>query len=237
MTLTDVENAVKHWVTFIKGHERLVIIVGVGILLFHFGEKGLAAWEAHDARQANIAQQQVNSDKATNVALAQQLAELKIQVDGVTALAKQAILQKHEETKKQQQVDQNLPLPELGNRWVTLLQPDVKPTDIQVAANNSLTVNENAARVTVKQLETIPDMLERVVQTDAELAGCNQVRQKQDETIVALNKTVDDTNKARVEDAKVAKDAQRKAGRKWFKIGFVTGAGTVIAAKIALLFI
>lgn len=78
------------WITFIKAHEKLLIVVLVGLLLFHFYGKGLDAWIHHDdaqtalAKQALIEQQQKDSilEQQNSVLLAQ-LSQLQAQVASI----------------------------------------------------------------------------------------------------------------------------------------------------------
>jgi hypothetical protein len=153
--------------------------------------------------------------------LADQLSALKTQVDTLTITAQAAIAQSHQKTQQQQKTDAQLPLPDLANRWALLLS--LQPENFTATSDNKIVVSNNAAHSTVSELEKIPDLTLTITQTNAELAGCNQVRTKQDETITGLNKQLTDEQAARKADVKEAKTAQRKSWIKGFKWGFVGG--------------
>lgn len=224
MTLQTLETLVKHWVTFIKGHEKLILIAGAILASYWLGQRIVTAWDNHDARQATIAQAKVNADDAANKALAQELIALKTQVDAATATANAAIAQKHQQTVQQQKIDATLPLPELTYRWEVMLS--LAPGDLTATLDNKITVSEAAAHKTVDELEKIPDLTLQVDMLTQNLNGCVAVRSKQDESITQLSMSLVDEKSARAADAKVAKDNERKAGRKWFKIGFIAGAAS-----------
>lgn len=223
--IVPVGSLVPAWVhtytAFIKAHEKLLIIVAASFLTFHFYSKAINAWNAHEQRQVNLDQQKIDALHQENVTLAQQLADLKIIVDNNAKAHAVQNAASHTQTQQQQQVDQQLPLPDLGQRWATLL--NLQPGAITAIPDNKLTVTEPAARTTVSALETIPDLTLTLTNTQADLAGCNQVRAKQDEALIGANNELVAEKKARVDDAKLAKAAQRKSWLRGFKWGFVGG--------------
>ena len=218
-----------HWVhtyaTFIKAHEKILIVAACLFAGFHFYSKGIDYLDRRDARQATAAQQVVNADTVTNQQLAGQLAQLRAQVAADTAQSVAKIKAAQASAAAHQAVDQNLPLPDLASRWAYLV--NLQPGDITPTADNKLLLTDAGARATVKQLENLPALTETIVQTDAELAGCNQVSGKKDDVIAGLNKQIADTAEARKVDAKAAAAAQRKSWLKGFKwgvgVGFVAG--------------
>jgi len=209
------------YIAFFKAHERLLIFVACLFVAFHCYSKGIDYLDRHASTQAKVDQVVVNSDAVTNKQLAGELALLRAQVAADTAKSVALIQQAQAAAKQQQQIDQTLPLPDLASRWTYLA--DLQPGDITSTADNKLLLTDAGSRATVKQLENIPAMTETIVQTQAELAGCNQVSAKKDDVIVGLNKQVADVTTARADDAKAAKIAQRKSWVKGFKWGFVGG--------------
>ena len=209
------------YAAFIKVHEKLLIVAGCLVAGFYFYSKGIDYLDRRDARQATAAQQVVNADVVTNQQLVGQLAQLRAQVaiDTAQQIAKIKVAQAA--AAAHQAIDQNLPLPDLASRWAYLA--NLQPGDITPTADNKLLLTDAGARATVKQLENLPALTETIVQTDAELAGCNQVSGKKDEVIAGLNKQIADTAAARKVDAKAAKAAQRKSWLNGFKWGFVGG--------------
>jgi len=220
-TTTIFPTWVTTWEKFVKTHEKIFIVIIIAMLLFYFGNKTVNAWYTYEKDHATAAQQVVTTDAAANKALADQLAALKVQVDTMTATARAAIAVAQAKTQAQQKTDAALPLPDLAVRWENILA--LKATDITVGPNNNLVVDADAAHDTVNALDKMTELDETLVQTNAELAGCNQVRTQQDTAIAGLNKQLTDTQTARAEDAKVAKAAQKKAWLKGFKWGVITG--------------
>lgn len=214
-----------HWVhnyaAFIKAHEKLLIVIILAIIGFYAYDKGVNAWEAYDKRHVALDQQKIDQQHQENVALAQQLAQLKLTVDNNARLADAKIAAMHQQTKKQQEIDQTLPLPQLGERWVSLLS--LPPESITATTDGKLALTEPAARATVTELEKVPDLTETVFQREAELAGCNQVRAKQEQVIAGVNSELTLEKKGRADDAKLAKAKQRKSWLRGFKWGFVGG--------------
>ena len=209
------------YAAFIKVHEKLLIVVLCLVAGFYFYSKGIDYLDRRDARQATAAQQVVNADVVTNQQLTSQLSQLREQVSADTAKQISKIKAAQAAATQHQVIDQTLPLPDLANRWAYLVM--LQPGDITPTADNKLLLTDAGARATVKQLENIPALTETIVQTDAELAGCNQVSGKKDDVIAGLNKQIADTAEARKVDAKAAAAAQRKSWLKGFKWGVVVG--------------
>lgn len=231
MTAQSVEKAIENYVKFIRSHEKLTIIVVLAIFGFHFVNKGISAWEEHDKRQATIAQQQITAQAAANKVTEQQLADLRAQLASVTAQAESAKQQAHNTTVKQQQLDQTLPLVDVANRWAVLIGLD--PSNFVATPDNKINVSEQASRQTIQKLETIPELNTDITQTNNELKACQSLSSKQDEDIKGLNAQIANVEKARTEDAKVAKDQQRKSWKSGFKYGYAAGIGTAIVIKFA----
>lgn len=231
MTAQSIEKAIENYVKFIRAHEKLTIIVILAISLFHFGNKGISTWEEHDKRQATIAQQQITAQAAANKVTEQELADLRTQLASVTARAEAAKTAAHNTTVKQQQIDQTLPLVDVANRWAVLVGLD--PTNFVATPDNKINVSEQASRQTIQKLESIPELITDVTQDTNELKACQVLSSKQDEDIKGLTAQVANVEKARVEDAKVAKDQQKKSWKNGFKWGYAAGIGTAIVIKVA----
>jgi hypothetical protein len=221
MTLQTIEALVKHWVDFVKGHEKLILIIGAAALLFHFGEKGLTAWENHDKRIASIAQKKVDADTIANQALATQLAQLKLEITAKNLQLEAQITASKQKLVVQQKIDANLPLPELSARWVSLL---ALPADsITPKPDGTISVTTDAAHTTINEIEKIPQLTEQLLDTQSELKGCNTLSAKKDESITGLNKQLTDEQAARKDDQKLAAVKQKKAWLRGFKWGAIVG--------------
>jgi hypothetical protein len=232
-TLTNIEAGVKHWATFVAAHEKMFIIIAFAFLSFYFGNAGLKAWEAHDQRNATIAQQKVTADATLTAKDEQQLSELKAQVAIATLEAEAAKAAAHANSVKHIIIDKTLPPQPLADRWTSLatLQPgDVKPNPDQ-----TFTVSNQAAHTTVEQLEKIPDLTTALGQTNVELQGCKTEEAKAESNITDLKKQFTDEHAARVEDAKLAAVKQKKSWLRGFKWGFVAGVASTVAIRLATL--
>ena len=220
-TLTTIESLVKHWVTFVKGHEKLVMILVFAFLSYHFAMKGFTAWENHDKRVSAIAQQKVDTDTANNKALAEELAQLRVEIAAKNAQLEAKIAVNKQKVIVQQKIDANLPLPDLSKRWETLLV--LSEGSITPKPDGTITVTTDAAHATVNELEKVPQLTEQVIDTQAELQGCNTLSAKKDDAITGLKGQLADEQTARKDDQKLAKVQQRKAWLRGFKWGAVAG--------------
>lgn len=219
--ILNTEAIIKHWAAFIKAHEKLVLIIGIGALLFHFGEKGLTVWENHDKRIATVAQQKVDSDQEANKALSEQLAQLKLEIAAKNVQLEAQIAASKQKLIVQQKIDASLPLPELSARWESLL---VLPKDsITPQANGTIAVTTDAAHITVNELEKTPQLIEQLLDTQNELRGCTTLSAKKDDSITGLNKQLTDEQTARKDDQKLAAVKQKKAWLRGFKWGAIVG--------------
>jgi len=230
-TATPPPSWLSTWAHFIMAHERILVIIIAGLLLFHYGEKGFGALETYQKNKATADQQRVIADTQLNKQQAQQLAEMKAQAELATAAANAAISAAHQASIQHRTIDKTLPLPDLALRWSVLTQ--TPPTEFTATPDNKVAVTEKAARNTVDQLETIPDLKATITGTGTKLQVCEGVRAKQDQTIIGLNKTVEDTQVARIADAKVANDEKKRMYVKGFKHGFIAGVVVTTVAFVA----
>lgn len=219
--ILNTEAIIKHWATFIKAHEKLVLIIGVGALLFHFGEKGLNAWENHDKRVATIAQQKVDADTTANKALSEELANLKLEIAAKNLQLEAQITASKQKLIVQQKIDSNLPLPDLSARWESLLA--LSPGSVTSQPNGTVVVSGDGAHTTVNEIEKVPQLTEQLLDTQNELKGCAVLSAKKDDAITGLNKQLTDEQAARKDDQKLAAVKQKKAWLRGFKWGAIVG--------------
>lgn len=231
-TLQTIEALVKHWVTFVEGHVKMVLALGAVLLIFHFGVAGLAAWEKHDQKQLSITEQQIKTNDQSTKDLEGQIADLKLQV--ATSLAQNQALraQLAAGLKKQVVIDDNLPLTDLSSRWELLLALGSGQVTSQA---NTVVVSSPAAHATVDKLEQVPVLTQQngLLQTD--LAACTTLSAKKDVDIANLHTDVALRDKALAEQAKLVSDARHEGERKGFKWGAVVSTAAWIALKIAKL--
>lgn len=166
-------------ITFLKAHEKLVIVVLVLVFGVFFTYKGLDAVQSYHqgketkleaqleqtqaqvktaqdaavAAQAQVAtaQQAAAQDKAASAAI---ISALSAQ----NAALNQSIITRDKQTQTQQQADLSASIPDLGKRFIALV-PNVNPADIKVAPDAStVTIGKDTAEKTVAQLELIPQL-------------------------------------------------------------------------------
>jgi hypothetical protein len=237
MSLQSFEKSLQLYYSWIKAHERIVLILGAGLLVFHFYSKGLNAWIEHDKRQATTAQQQVivaqqksEADERANKVLAGELAALRTQVALQSAQYAKDREQRAEDTKKQQEDDRKMTPSELAIRWADVLK--IEHQEITTATlPDHLDVSGEAAHKTMDILEDYPRVVSDNAGLQIELDSEKSLVRKQDETIGGLRQQiVDDKTTLSAEQESHKKDVKTerdKAKRSWirgFKIGVITGA-------------
>lgn len=233
--LSTVEKDVKADATtalsWLQKHERIIITALVLTAGSWFGDHWLNTTAARDKQQAAIQSQQLDEQKTKDTALAQQVTTLASQYQTVVTQLTQENAQLVTQVKDrvvvlhdQQQTDQSLPLPDLGNRWAQLAQ--IAPADIS-ASTAGIAVTPTGARDTVSQLEQIPVLQANLKDTQTiadnkqdELTKANALVGSQTAQIAGLNTTITDEEtscKAQI------KAVNSKARSKWFKVGLVGG--------------
>lgn len=215
---------VEKWIALVKAHEKLVLILVAAFLSFHFYGSALTAWVNHDEKVQAIDQAKAKALMQQNALIAQQSAELIAAVKASNAALAQAAQQRAEQTKANQVADQSLPLPQLGQRWVSLL--NVGPAEIAAQPDGSMKVSDTASRTTVEQLEVIPQLKQ-------DLAGAQQTTQNnqkvidQQTTQIASDKTTIAANdKACQDQINTLKADKKKSFWRGSKFGSIV---TIIA--------
>jgi choline-glycine betaine transporter len=224
--------------SWLKVHERIILalIISLALLLGSFKYLGVVA--DRDKQQANIAaqtlavqhdkdvalaqqaQQDATSYKATVAALSQQNAQL------VAASASRTIV-----LQQQQATDKTLPMPNLGNRWASLI--GAQPGDL-TATTAGITVTPQAALDTTLSLEQVPvlkanlaDAQTQITNGQAELAKANTVITDQAQQIDGLGTELTDQKTADAKELTAVKAQARKGKLHAFLYGLGVGAGAV----------
>jgi ElaB/YqjD/DUF883 family membrane-anchored ribosome-binding protein len=236
ITVASLEPAwLSNWIALVKAHEKLFIALLIGVLSFFAYDKAVTAWDKHEQRVDAAEQQKVVAAAAKTAADDKANAVLALQLDAMRAEYKASELKLQAQIAAEkaalsarQAHDDALPLPDLAQRWVSIMS--LNAGDINATADGRLSVSSEAAHNTVDELEKLPVVAEELVKTEADLAGCQQLSAKQDTVIAGLNTRISDGNtaltaekNARAADKKAAKAAQRKAWLKGFAVGAVTG--------------
>lgn len=230
ISLTQVEQGVKHYGAFVKAHERVLVIGLSAALLFHFGEKGLNAWEQHDAKRGTAQQIIVKQDDAQLKTLQAQLAAQQTQNAANIARLNAAIANGLATLKQRQQIDEQLPPSDLASRWSELI---ALPNSVTPTTTGSFTVSEDAAHATVNELEKVPQLTEQVLDTQAQVASCQKTLDTANQTVVASTKELADEKKSHADDVATLKVENKKKWMNGFKWGYIAGIGTAVAIKIA----
>lgn len=240
--------------SYIKAHERLIILILCLVAGVHFYSKVLGFFERHDERVSDTAhavlQAQVAADKTladTNAAAAAQYKQLATQLATANAALSAAQAARDKVTKDRQAIDRQLPPPGLIVRWAELLhfapgKVVYKESGAAVDSNiAAFLVAPDAAQETVAQLEQIPTLQADL--KDSQQIGFHYQQEAESLTTLnqGLNKQIDgltielnDQERACKADAKVAAAKARKGKLKWFGGGYVAGLATRALAKAFL---
>src|SRR6267142_4514926 len=117
------------YITFIKSHEKLIIIALAGFLLYRTGQGIDNAWIRHEDHQATQAHTAVVTDTQTNKDLSTNLEQLRQDAAKQTALLNGEIEQKLSALEKQQKQDSQATQQQILDRWKVLLP--LKPGAVQ----------------------------------------------------------------------------------------------------------
>ena len=218
--------------TYLKAHERLLIVLVLVVLSWFALGKVQSVIAAHDnanLQQAKVvAQVQQEKNDALAKQIAQQAAEYKALADKVNAqnaALEQANVNLANALIKQQRTDASLPPSELANRW-TVLVPQAKP----VVTPTGIAVDTPSAVATVQALEETPALRAQLSNERTQLENAQKLIVDEGTQIATLNTLVTGKDALLADDAKVCsaqikvvKDAAAKSKRKWFYAGYVLG--------------
>jgi len=217
---------------YIKAHERLVL-AGIAAVLLWFAVGHVENIIArHDEANLNQAKVVAQSQAEKTAAIAEQVAQQYAQYAALAAKVQQqndALMQANVALStalaKQQKTDAGLPPSELANRWAVLV-PQAKPT----VTATGIAVDTPSAIATVQALEQVPVLTAQVANQSKELSNAQALVTAEGDQVKTLNTEVGSLNlqladNQKVCDArvKVESDKVRKARRRWFVIGWVTG--------------
>jgi hypothetical protein len=213
-------SALTNYITWLKAHEKLLIIAAGAFLLVHFYDKGLDVWQQHDQRVSTVAAAQVTTDSTANKALANQLAQMKTDADTRNSQLDAEIRQKITGLQKQQTLDVQSTQAQILARWQALLP--MKPGAVQQSGTNDI-LTPDAANQTVQALERIPVLDAQVTDLNLKILIDDQVIGKQDSLIVGLNTQLVDERTSHVADVNLEKVKAKKSFMKGLKIGIIIG--------------
>lgn len=221
--------------SWLKQHERLVIIALCLIFSYFVLDKGLgivSQWENHRAQQAQAVVAADAAKNALELAQAKQmLADYQTALANATAVNQSlstAIATRNTVVVRQQAVDAQLPPSELSKRWSDLIHTD----GVTVAANG-ISVSNTAAVTTVQQLELVPVLQQNLADeqtkeaaNQAALTKANDLIDQGKIVVNGLQLQLTDQQKSCTIALNAEKAAARKGKLKWFGIGYVAGLAT-----------
>ncbi len=221
-TIPSTPGFIAHWITFIKAHEKLLIIALAGFLVFHFYSKAIDAWVNHDKLAAQTAANQVKADDSVVLSLKAQLATLQTQLDATNAAIRAKNVAVQAATKVLQQTDATLTPSDLSARLAKLL--NVSATEITPAPlPNKIQFDNDAAIKTAQALETVPALQSEVDGLNTIIANQNTIITKQADLITQLNKDITDEKTSHTKDVNELKAQNKKSWLNGFKWGIVAG--------------
>jgi hypothetical protein len=227
-TQTEVQTAV----SWIKTHERLIIVFMVLLFGAFLGNKWLDTSAAKTAAAATFAAQQAAEAKQSAGVAAQQAVQVQQQYQAMlevlqkqNAALAQAVTQRDAILGQQQTADKKMSPTQLTQRWAALV-----PSTMPIATPTGVSVTTADAQSTVVQLENVPVLTQNLKDETAIAANLQSELDAQAKVVVedsvlisALNTEIAANDKAcKAEVASVKADA-RKGKVKWFKIGYVAG--------------
>lgn len=234
VTAAVVSTEVSKISTYIKAHEKLIVIVLCLAAAIFAYQKGAGLIESYFQHKDNIAhatlQAQVDTVKAqalNNAAEDAQYQRLAQQLTTANASLAAAIAQRNVVTVKQQAVDKTLAPADLATRWAGLLHAPA--SDIQATAAG-IAVTPPVATQTVVALDSIPGLEANLVDETTTAANLKEQLTNVSTLNSGLNKQIDGLNSELVDQTKVCtvdknllKAQARKSKLHWFLGGVVTG--------------
>jgi hypothetical protein len=237
--------------TWVKAHEKLLIVVIVVLAGLHFWSVGVNEWEKHEQRQFTAMQNQLAADKtaaaqadadrtaAATAAAADKAAMQQVlttvQAQNASLIA--AINARDKATASQQQVDLHASISDLSTRFSALV-PGVQATDMAISKDGkTVTVGTDTAEKTVAQLELVPGLQADLKDTQSQITGLNsEIKSLQtfntaletevatdDKEIGLLNKELADADKTCQAQVNLEKAKGKKSFLKGLRIGAVAG--------------
>ena len=229
--------------TYLKTHEKLIIILLFLLTGIHFYSKIINAWAAHEQRvdiagnaAAQTAVQVAQAQALTNAKEAADYAALAAQLAASNKALTAGQATRNAATQTQQTVDKTLAPSDLGNRWAALLhlapgKVVYKASGAAVDSNiDAFLVAPDAAIVTTVALESIPSLEANLADETTITANLQQQLTSLGTVNGGLNKQIADQAvaftaqaKACTDDKNLLKAKARKSKFHWFVGGVITG--------------
>jgi hypothetical protein len=220
------------YITWIKTHEKLIIIAALVLFGLHVYDSARQAWVDHDKRLADQAREAAQISSLQSIQVQEQLADLKKQVDAANASLKASEIQRSIDTQKQKQADDALAGQQLAARLQALLA--VMPQDVTWSpTQGNLTFSLLAAHTVADVVDDKNKLTADVQGLQTELKNDESVLAKQTDAIVSGNIALADEKKSHEKDINLLNVEMKTQWRKGFKWGIIVGViGTVIVEQV-----
>jgi small-conductance mechanosensitive channel len=209
------------YVTWLKAHEKLLIVGVTAFVIFHLGSKGLDAWVSHDKQNSSTTAQVVVQDDAATKTLVSQVNALQATVSAQNSALKAVVTASQAAVKKQQATDATLSPNDLAARVSKLL--DVPPAEVTAVPTGDIDLQPPAAVIDVQQLELVPALQGQVAAQSTIITNDNTVIAKQGDLINQLTKDVSDAKAQDAADVKTLTAEKKKSWMNGFKWGAIAG--------------
>lgn len=220
------------YTTWIKAHEKLLMILVAAFLVFHIWGGALSAWIESDKRASTVQAQKVQADADNNKLIAteitafrQQIAEQDVKIDSIRQTrAAQTVVQKKQ--------DDVLAPNDLAIRISKLL--NVAPIEVKsYPVDGQLILSNNAAHVTADDLEDLQQSKADVVDLNTELLSEKDFNAKQQTQVVGLQAQIVDEQTSHKKDVELERAKAKRSWLRGFKIGIVVGFVGAAATSLA----
>lgn len=227
---------------YLKAHERMILVVVIGVGLFFAYSKTLGYLSSRDQLAVQKSTQVLQAQIDVNKKIADQTTkdvqtyqQLVLQLSQQNANIQSSQVKRAVQTKQQQVQDAQLPPAELSQRWTTLLKTDPATVQPNPAGYQ---VTPATATQTVVQLETIPQLQADIQGEQAITANQQQQIASQDIVVTDLHgqvagltkQNVDQTAQC-VDQIKLVKAEARKSKIKYFLAGVVAGVAITLGIR------
>jgi len=222
--------------SWILSHERILTIFAVLLFVAFLGNK----WINHSAEVASekaiatqqVLQEQINVNATIAANLKDELQSYKQTLATLTAqnaALVQSINQRQVAVKKQQKIDETLPLPALGKRLEELA--GIKTPEV-TAVEKGLEISEAGSRAITQLLETLPALQQdvkalqqEVGNKDIQIASLTSLVNSYATQVEGLKKELVDKDKACQAQINEVKAKARKSKIRYFLTGLGIGVG------------
>jgi hypothetical protein len=220
------------YLTWIKTHEKLIIVAVLVLFSLHVYDSARQAYIDHLKRQDDVAALTAQASSLQNIQTQEQLADLRKQVDATNVALKAAEAQRVIDIQKQKQADDALAGQQLATRLQTLLA--VHPGDVTWSpVQGNLTFSLPAAHDVADVVDDKNKLTADVQDLQTQIKGDESVIMKQTDAIVSANLALADEKNFHQKDVNLLKGEMHDRWLKGFKWGVITGAvGAVVVEKI-----